>query len=778
MAMSYQNFASLGVNLNRQKYGPLDISNVFTSAADLKYYLTKGTFTEGVSEYWYKNANEKIVPYPYEGQVLATVIDGVVEVFVLALDANGNFETREIAGKIEVDGTTIVKDAEGKLSIVAPVEPDSTKTYNFSYANGVYSWVAVDTATAAGQAQKIEELTNRTVALEDTVNGKPESAEGAGDAVVGLVDKVDTNAANIAAIDSRLGAAAEGDAAATGVYAAIDQALADAKEYANSAYDDTALVGRVETLETASGDHESRLAEVEKFFAVTGEDKISEALDTLVELQKEIAEDNAGAAAMLSSIEANTEAIAVLNGDITKAGSVDKKIADAIAAENLSQYATTEALAGVSEDVANLENELLAYAKTSEVGSELAKKIESATITHAVAANEAEGIVAVPEGVTKEGTVLKIVVDAPTRAETTQMIADKVAQVTGGESAAAVKLSLEAEVERSTAKDEAHDTALAKLNGEATVSGSVAEAKARADQGVADAAAVAADLVTANAAIEENTREIDVAKNQISTVNTTLSEKITTLENKDTTIESNITSLQTVVSGEGGHASRIASLETSTSTLASEDARLAALIQDNTDKFANYSDTTAMNKAIDDKIAAIKPVDLSAYAKTEDVNSAIQTVNAEVATKANAADVYDKDAADAKFMTQDQVDARLNTLIDGANSEDTITNVTNLVAFVNDNAGDIAKLVTDVATNKAAHEKNATDISTNAAAIAAINASLAAIVSPKASDEISVATDGTLGIKGLSINKLVQTEDDILILNGGSAAAKAVSEAQ
>jgi hypothetical protein len=51
MAFEYQGFATLGVNLNRQKYGPLDISNVFTSEADFKYYLTKGTFTEGVSEY-------------------------------------------------------------------------------------------------------------------------------------------------------------------------------------------------------------------------------------------------------------------------------------------------------------------------------------------------------------------------------------------------------------------------------------------------------------------------------------------------------------------------------------------------------------------------------------------------------------------------------------------------------------------------------------------------------------------------------------------------------
>ena len=115
MAMTYQNFASLGVNLNRQKYGPLDISNVFTSAADLKYYLTKGTFTEGVSEYWYKNANEKIVPYPYEGQVLATVIDGDVKVYVLRLDAEGAFEAKAI--EPEVDGNTI-KLTNGKLELV------------------------------------------------------------------------------------------------------------------------------------------------------------------------------------------------------------------------------------------------------------------------------------------------------------------------------------------------------------------------------------------------------------------------------------------------------------------------------------------------------------------------------------------------------------------------------------------------------------------------------------------------------------------------------------
>ena len=46
MAMEYQGFATLGVNLNRQKYGPLDVSSVFTSAADLTYYITKGKVKE------------------------------------------------------------------------------------------------------------------------------------------------------------------------------------------------------------------------------------------------------------------------------------------------------------------------------------------------------------------------------------------------------------------------------------------------------------------------------------------------------------------------------------------------------------------------------------------------------------------------------------------------------------------------------------------------------------------------------------------------------------
>ena len=53
MAFEYQGYATLGVNLNRQKYGPLDVSTVFTSVADLTYYTSKGSVKmEGLSSYW------------------------------------------------------------------------------------------------------------------------------------------------------------------------------------------------------------------------------------------------------------------------------------------------------------------------------------------------------------------------------------------------------------------------------------------------------------------------------------------------------------------------------------------------------------------------------------------------------------------------------------------------------------------------------------------------------------------------------------------------------
>lgn len=117
MAYNYQNFASLGVNLNRQKYGALDISQVFTSQADLNYYISSGTGSKtGVSTYW-----SDIVPYPYAGQFLALVENGTVTAYILIEDTEVSgkmtYKLQEVGKKREADNKTIDIAADGTVKV-------------------------------------------------------------------------------------------------------------------------------------------------------------------------------------------------------------------------------------------------------------------------------------------------------------------------------------------------------------------------------------------------------------------------------------------------------------------------------------------------------------------------------------------------------------------------------------------------------------------------------------------------------------------------------------
>lgn len=80
MSFSYENlgFASLNVNLNRQQYGPLDISTVFTCLTDLDWYASSGTNGTTPSEYW-----ADVVPYPYAGQLVSVVTNNTVNTYIL-----------------------------------------------------------------------------------------------------------------------------------------------------------------------------------------------------------------------------------------------------------------------------------------------------------------------------------------------------------------------------------------------------------------------------------------------------------------------------------------------------------------------------------------------------------------------------------------------------------------------------------------------------------------------------------------------------------------------
>ena len=120
MALEYQGYATLGVNLNRQKYGPLDVSTVFISVADLNYYISKGTVvSDEVSSYW-----KNIVPYPYAGQVVSLVIGKDVSVYKLVENEDGSLKAVAIGA--ETDLTKYATKDEVKEMIDAIEMPEGT----------------------------------------------------------------------------------------------------------------------------------------------------------------------------------------------------------------------------------------------------------------------------------------------------------------------------------------------------------------------------------------------------------------------------------------------------------------------------------------------------------------------------------------------------------------------------------------------------------------------------------------------------------------------------
>jgi hypothetical protein len=135
-------------------------------------------------------------------------------------------------------------------------------------------------------------------------------------------------------------------------------------------------------------------------------------------------------------------------------------------------------------------------------------------------------------------------------------------------------------------------------------------------------------------------------------------------------------------------------------------------------------------------------------------------------------------------MTEAEVKATVDAVVAAAVDTDTLEGLAQLVTYVHENAGDIAKLVTDVENNGKAIAANASAIAANDTAIKANAAEIVALgtrvdnVTVKESTEISVAaasgegaTGVELGIKEVNVNKLVQTTGDVLILNGGTATA-------
>ena len=411
--------------------------------------------------------------------------------------------------------------------------------------------------------------------------------------------------------------------------------------------------------------------------------------------------------------------------------------------------------------------------------------------------------------------------DVYTKSETDLKIDAKIASVTGGESAADVKSALESYRDALNQEvwgaDAANWTTTTTEDGKTKVVYEPNYAKvSRIDSLENRVGQLESTDEAHTTSINDHTSRIGALETGVDNLQTgldTISGSYTALNTKVTTeIAPKVNALDTTVNGEGGLVSTVAGQATKITSLESKDAELAGKIQANTTKFDNYYTKSEVDGAVSDLEDSIKNIDLSSRvavsdfetyktavntelakkANTSEVEATFETVNAEVAKKADKDSVYDKTAADATFVKsadfETLVDARVNTLIDGANSADTITNVTNLIEFVNNNAGTVAQLVTDVKANGEALEAQAALIEANDTAIkantAAINSlvtvvetGLAAATVHTSTEIEAVARTGegetgiALNIKEVNVNKLVQTEGDVLILNGGNATA-------
>lgn len=196
MALNYQNYASLGVNLNRQLSGPLDISTVFNSQVDLTYYLTGGTGDKaGVSEYWASLP----ATYPYAGQIVALATDAGVSVLVIKESASG-FVTEPISAETAVDGEVITYNADKELTLVGFADA-ATGARLQKTATGV-AWVSptdgggmTDEDVKNSITRLTQDVTNLGNDLDavETIVGKKSTEEGvASSGLIGRVEALET----------------------------------------------------------------------------------------------------------------------------------------------------------------------------------------------------------------------------------------------------------------------------------------------------------------------------------------------------------------------------------------------------------------------------------------------------------------------------------------------------------------------------------------------------------------------------------------------------------
>lgn len=172
---------------------PLDASEVYYSKAAAETYAATAQ--------------------AYIGQKIVVIENGVVTHYSVE-DTAGTL--KELGSKPVADGTTVAIGEDGKITLANITESEATGTYNAVLVNGKLTWVKPSETTVEGLSDLIQALTGRVETAEGEIDAlqeavgvasKPESAEGAGDAVAatGLHKAIEDEVARAAAAERALG---------------------------------------------------------------------------------------------------------------------------------------------------------------------------------------------------------------------------------------------------------------------------------------------------------------------------------------------------------------------------------------------------------------------------------------------------------------------------------------------------------------------------------------------------------------------------------------------
>lgn len=666
------------------------------------------------------------------------------KLYIVTDEANGFL--KEVGSKPVGDNKSISVAEDGTVSICG-FSAAGTATLPRKKADGTIEWVSINQIVANDSntktiVQVAEDSALTITAAEDAYNAETDTYTYTLDVTLPAIPEY--------SVTKEVGADK-----VTYKLTKDGVAVGEAIEVHN-AYDDTALTERVADTEAAITELDGRLDTVEgkvnDFFAAV--ENPDEVIDTLAEIQQYITDDTTGAASMAASIKSNTDAISVLNGE--GANSVKGKIDSAIsakAAEDAGKYATQEALAAVSAKAD-------AAATKSEVTTALADKADKADLANYH---------------NKDNSYSKTQIDtllAGIKGEYGETADTVAAALDTHEAEAAERFGdIEDAIDAHDEAIQANADAIAAINNETT--GIYAKA-------VTAAAQTAQDKVTALAetTVAQNTADISAIDSKVEGIQgnvTTISGKVGTLETKTSTLESDLAT-ETGARVELGKT--VAQHTTDIAGLKSADETIQAAVTANTNKFADYSKTTEVAKMISDAVSGID---------YKDITDAIEVNATAISNEATRADTEEKRLAK---LIQDNADdiadnasniasleAAINAVIE--NEDGTALNsIKELAAWVTEHDTEVIPVVN---ANKAAIDKlnGAGEGSVQkivADAIAAIPATpiatstTAGIV--KASAEVTVAQDGTMGVGYISTDKLIQGSDT-LVLSGGNAGVAA-----